>query len=249
MSDRTVNPGTTYSLVLKSGLCTVNERGVTVMSDSVIRFRSLRSDTLSVQGVNGFNRTYKGVIECRVVDGSLALINELSIEDYMAGLAEEPDTEPYEKQRAFAIAARTYAVFYMKPENRKFPGKPYDGSDSPAVFQSYVGVGFTANNPEWLRAVRSTANQILTYKGVIIKPPYFSSDDGRTRNPSEAGWKNFPASEIFQSKDDPWCKGLPMRGHGVGMSGCGALGQAKEGRSAEEILQYYYPGVSLLNLP
>jgi hypothetical protein len=245
MSDRPVNPGTTYSIVLKNGLCTINERGVTVMSDGVIRFRSLRSDMLTVQGVNGFNRTYRGVIECRVVDGSLALINELSLEDYMAGIAEEPDTEPYEKQKAFAIAARTYAAFYMKPENRKFPGKPYDGSDSPAVFQSYVGTTFTANNPEWFRAVKSSAGQVMTYQGSLIKPPYFSSDDGRTRSPSEAGWKNFPASEILQSKDDPWCKGLPMRGHGVGMSGCGALGQAKEGKSAEQILQYYYPGVRI----
>lgn len=79
----------------------------------------------------------------------------------------------------------------------------------------------------------------------IIKPPYFSSDDGRTRTPAEAGWKTFPFAEIFTSKPDPWCNGMTLRGHGVGMSGCGAEGQANEGKTGEEILKYYYPGTEL----
>ena len=82
---------------------------------------------------------------------------------------------------------------------------------------------------------------VLTKNGQLIKPPYFSSDDGRTRSPSEANWGNFPFSEIFTSKPDPWCKGLPLNGHGVGMSGCGAKEQALSGKTAEDILLYYYP--------
>jgi stage II sporulation protein D len=38
---------------------------------------------------------------------------------------------------------------------------------------------------------------------------------------------------------------MSLRGHGVGMSGCGAKAQAKEGKSAEQILQYYYKGVRI----
>lgn len=194
--------------------------------------------------VNGGQR-YRGVIECRVYGDNVILINELGLEDYMRGLAEEPDTEPYQKQRAFAIAARTYALYYMDPLHRKFPGAPYDGSDSPATFQAYAGHGFEENNDEWSRAVRHTDGLVLRYKGELIKAPYFSSDDGRTRSPAEAGWKDFPFAEIFASKSDPWCAGLPMAGHGVGMSGCGAKAQANEGKSAEEILQYYYPGTTV----
>ena len=37
-------------------------------------------------------------------------------------------------------------------------------------------------------------------------------------------------------------------GHGVGMSGCGARGQANEGKSYEQILQYYYPGATVTGL-
>jgi len=87
---------------------------------------------------------------------------------------------------------------------------------------------------------------VLMMDAKLIKPPYFTSDDGRTRSPLEAGWGNFPFAVVFQSKPDPWCTGLPMRGHGVGMSGCGARGQAIAGRSAEQILQYYYPGVRIV---
>jgi len=78
-----------------------------------------------------------------------------------------------------------------------------------------------------------------------VKAAYFSSDNGRTRSPAENGWKYFPHEEVFSSKPDPWCAGMPLAGHGVGMSGCGAKGQAKEGRTAEEILEYYYPGTTI----
>ncbi len=94
-------------------------------------------------------------------------------------------------------------------------------------------------------AVADTANLLLTKSNQIIKPPYFSSDDGRTKNPDDVGWTTFPFKEIFASKADPWCKGMENRGHGVGMSGCGAEGQANEGKTAEEILRYYYPGTVL----
>ncbi len=189
---------------------------------------------------------YRGTVTCQTIDGAPVLINVVSIEDYMLGITEEPDTEPYEKQRAFAIAARTYATYYIDPAHRKFAGKPYDGSDSPAEFQKYTGKKAEAGNPRWIKAVQSTAGMLLTKSNQVIKPPYFSSDDGRTRNPEEAGFgTSFPFAEIFVSKPDPWCSGMELRGHGVGMSGCGAEAQANEGKSAEEILQYYYPGTLL----
>lgn len=191
---------------------------------------------------------YRGTVTCITIDGKPAVINTLPLEEYLLGLAEEPDTEPYEKQRAFAIAARTYAAWYMQEKNRKFPNMPYDGNDSPASFQKYNGRSFEKANPRWLDAVASTSNQVLTYKGELIKPPYFSSNDGRTRSPIEAGWNNFPFAQIYSSKADPWCEGMELRGHGVGMSGCGAEAQAKDGKTGEEILQYYYPGTALTHL-
>ncbi len=191
---------------------------------------------------------YRGDVECETIEGRPAIINTLPIEEYLWGLAEEADTEPFEKQKAFAVAARSYAAFYMQKTKRKFPGMPYDGDDSPARFQAYGGKRFEQGNPQWVRAVRETANLVLMKNGTVIKAPYFSSSDGRTRSPSEIGWTTFPFAEIFSSKSDPWCKGMTLRGHGVGMSGCGAKAQALEGKSSDEILRYYYPTTRLTKL-
>jgi len=225
---------------------------VSSISTPVIRIRLTTRETdatsCSAYDLTSLKSLYRGDITCTVIAGKAALINEVDLEEYIAGLSEEPDTEPYEKQRAFALAARSYAAHYLDAEHRKFPGMPYDGDDSPARFQSYSGLTVERANPQWVRAVRSTKGQVLTVKGEILKAAYFSSDDGRTHSPAEQGWKDFPFAEVFVSKPDPWCKGLPMAGHGVGMSGCGAKGQANEGKTAEEILKYYYPGTTVEGL-
>lgn len=222
------------------------------VSSPLIRIRLSTRETgaasCNAYDLAALGNQYRGDVTCTVVSGRAALINEVDLEEYIAGLSEEPDTEPYEKQRAFAIAARSYAAYYLDGANRKFPGMPYDGDDSPARFQAYAGLTAERANPRWVRAAKSTAGQVLTVNGEIIKAAYFSSDDGRTRTPVENGWKNFPFEEVFASKADPWCKGLPMAGHGVGMSGCGAEGQANEGKTAEQILQYYYPGTVIEEL-
>ncbi len=225
---------------------TISDRGPTIK----IRLESRDKDLArcSDADLDALRSQYRGTLKCVDLDGDAAIINTITMEDYLMGLSEEPDTEPYEKQRAFAIAARTYAAHYMGDTYRKFPGKPYDGSDSPAIFQKYTGKNFEHNNPRWLDAVKDTANIVLTKDDTIIRPAYFSSDDGRTRAPSEIGWGSFPFAEIFTSKPDPWCDGMENRGHGVGMSGCGAEGQANDGATGEEILEYYYPGTLLKNV-
>jgi hypothetical protein len=239
--------GTSFTLRRQGSDCALESEGAE-LTRGIVRLDPGDGITTVTSWQRNARTRFRGVLECRVVDGQLALIDELPLDQYLRGLAEEPDTEMFEKQRAFAVAARTYAAYYMDASHRKFPGKPYDGSDLPSEFQIFGGVDFEAKNPQWLKAVQSTANEVLTVDGQIIKPPYFSSDDGRTRDPSEAGWTNYPFAGVFASKPDPWCQGMPLRGHGVGMSGCGAKGQAQEGKTAEQILQYYYPGTALTRL-
>ena len=130
----------------------------------------------------------------------------------------------------------------MSPNNRKFPGKPYDGDDTPARFQKYGGVYFEEQNPHWVQASENTKGLVIKKDGYIVKTPYFTADSGKTNSPKDIGWANFPFAEVFSSKDDPWCEGMIPRGHGVGMSGCGSRGQALDGKKAEEILEYYYQG-------
>ena len=229
-----------------------SSRSRVTASSPLIRIRLTKQEKgeASCEDVNlsEIQKKYRGSVSCLIVDGKAAIINAITLEQYLDGLAEEPDTEPYEKQRAFAIAARSYAAYYMEESHRKFPGKPYDGSDSPAEFQAYGGIAFEQANPRWVKAVRETANEVLMVDGEILRAPYYSSNDGRTYSPEEAGWRNFPFADVFSSKPDPWCAGMEKRGHGVGMSGCGSEGQANEGKTAEEILSYYYPGTALEKL-
>ncbi len=239
--------GETTTRLMQDGRSCVRTQKGQELSRGIVRIEGGESEWTIASWDRASNR-FRGTLECRVVNGQLVLINELPLEQYLYGLAEEPDTEPYEKQRAFAIAARTYAAYYLDANHRKFSGMPYDGSDNPAEFQKYGGVAFEERNPQWVRAVTATDSLVLKVGEAIIKPPYFSADDGRTRSPGEVGWENFPFAEIFSSKADPWCSGETLRGHGVGMSGCGAEGQANEGKTAEAILQYYYPGTSLKRL-
>ena len=121
--------------------------GTQKFSGTVLRFSS-DTGTVEVSPVGGKTRRYRGILECRMIGNNAQMINELSLEDYLRGLAEEPDTELYEKQRAFAMAARSYAAYWMQADHRKFPGMPYDGTDSPATFQSYAGALQEAANPQ-----------------------------------------------------------------------------------------------------
>lgn len=244
-----VSPATPAPVVRLSASVTPTVTQVTNTSTNGIRIRLTKQET-GASSCNDYDlpaikKLFRGAVTCVQQDDTAMLINTVELEDYLKGLAEEPDTEHPEKQRAFAIAARSYAAYYMQTTARKFPGMPYDGDDSPARFQSYGGLTFERGNPAWTQAVRSTKDMVLTKDNAIVRAPYFSADDGRTRSPEEIGWNNFPFAEVFGSKPDPWCNGDTLRGHGVGMSGCGAKGQANEGKTAEEILEYYYPSTTL----
>lgn len=197
---------------------------------------------LSVLNWERKDKDFRRLIEARIVDGKLILVNELPLEEYLAGIAEEPNDAPYEKIKAIMVIARSYAKFYMT-QAEKFPGKPYHLDDDPKNSQKYLGYGYEKRAPNVFKAVKETAGKVVTYNGKVVKTPYFSQSDGRTRSALEAfGWTNTP---YLQSVDDPDCEGLEQRGHGVGLSGCGAKARALRGETFEQIIKYYYQGVEI----
>jgi len=201
---------------------------------------------------------YRGTLEIRAVDGQLAVINELPLEDYLRGVAEPLPNDPEEKIKTLAVLARTYAYFYILPENRKFPNKPYDGSDDPSAFQKYIGYNYEKRGSAMVQAVEKTTGQILKYGNRFIKTPYFTSSDGYTRTAKEAGWDAFQFA-FTKKTADPWsCGGTSKniglicignrRGHGVGLSAAGAKGLADEGKTFKEIIDYFFEGLSLVKI-
>lgn len=195
-----------------------------------------------VNGKYNDNR-FRGVLEFRVLDGKLVVINELFLKDYLLGIGETQESDHLEKKKALAVAARSYAAFYLDENNRKYPGMPYDGSDDPAEFQKYLGQSLAERAPDWKKAVQETENKVLTFEGEIVKAPFHTSSGGMTISAKEKwGWTNTP---YLVAVSDPGCAGKSIQGHGVGMSGCGAEYFAESGKSYLEILEYFYPGTAV----
>jgi len=177
-------------------------------------------------------------------ESKLIAINELSMKYYLRGVGESTESEPVEKQKAMAVIARTYAQYYIE-KDQKFPGKPYQANDDPDVFQKYLGYGYEIRAPHWVEAVTNTQGRVVTYNGILVKTPYFSSTDGTaTKSAQEVwGWTDTP---YLVSVPDPLCTtSTSFSGHGVGLSGCGATAAANAGKTYVEILKYYYTGVEV----
>lgn len=209
-------------------------------ADSYVKIKPKAKSLFEIINKTNDNE-FRGAVETRKIDGKLTVINELPIEDYLKGVAEAVNNTPIEKTKALSILARTYAMYYMT-KAEKFPGKPYHLDDDPKNTQKYLGLSFEKRAPNVVKAVKETKGQIVIYEGKLVKTPYFSQSDGRTRGAEEVwGWKNAP---YLISVPDPACKG-PLKGHGVGLSGCGADAMARQGKTAEEIIKYYYKGVEI----
>ena len=180
-----------------------------------------------------------------MVDNTLTVINELPLEEYLLGLGEVSDSEHSEKIKAIMVAARTYAYYYITADE-KFPGKPYHLDDTPEASQKYIGYGFETRSKNISTGVKATKGEVVTYKGTVVKTPYFSQSDGvRTKSAKEVwGW----SADYLVGVDDTYCKKTAFYGHGVGMSGCGASGMADQGFKYKEILKHYYTGVGIADL-
>ncbi len=245
----TLNFGDAANVSAESGKYRIQAGDSNFLKSDPIRFVP---DNNAILKIKNFNRTtgwssndneYRGILEIRD-DGGLIAINELPLEDYMKGIAEETNDELTEKIKAVMVAARSYAQYYISSD-RKFPGKPYDLDDSPAVSQKYLGYGFEKRAPNVVAAVEATNGEVITYGGKVVKTPFFSQSDGvKTKSAQEVwGWTTTP---YLVSVDDSYCKGSTgFAGHGVGMSGCGARGMAEQGKNYREILQHYFTGVEV----
>jgi hypothetical protein len=196
------------------------------------------------KGASGtnYNRFRGNIIVQRDSAGKgLWAINEIRTEDYVRGIAETSDNAPIAFQKALAVAARTYVLNHTSLGGRQ-PHNGFDITNTPND-QWYRGFNNEKNTPEFSSSINATSGQVISYNGKLIPALYFSGSDGRTRSAKEV-WHSskFP---YLQSKPDPY-GGKTLRGHGVGMSGDGAVNYArKENWDYKKILHYYYTDVKL----
>jgi hypothetical protein len=171
-------------------------------------------------------------------DREFFVVNQLPLEHYLWGLAEEPVTEPDEKKHAIHILARSYAYVYSGTK-RKFKTPAYDLEDDPASSQFYLGYDWERYHSQQKKLIADTRGQVLTYKNQAVIGPYFTQSGGE----SSDQWRSqYPWTK---KQKLPFDEGLEPRGHGVGLSGNTARELAKQGRNYEEIIRYFFDGVQI----
>ncbi len=173
------------------------------------------------------------------------LTNTLPLDLYMRWIIESNDSEPLEKNKAMSLISKNYILFYLHPSHRH-PSIPewasYNAVDDARIFQKYAGAGVDLTLTKRRQALEATANQVVTYDGNLVILPYFSCSAWFTRSAQEKWWRQ--DTPYLTSVYDPApCN--DFNGHGVGLAGNWAKFMANNGSSYEDIIQYFYPGVSL----
>lgn len=171
------------------GLLAMDDAGVPVVFKTPVVVRAGRTNItvngsdyrrLTFAGVSKVqinSRPYRGRVEVSLQDGALLVVNELLLEEYLAGLinSEISSAWPIEAVKAQAVIARTYAL------NRKSArsGALYH-LESSVMDQVYDGAD--GEDPRAVRGVEETAGEVLTYQGTVIQAFYHSSCGGKTES-------------------------------------------------------------------
>jgi SpoIID/LytB domain protein len=129
--------------------------------------------------------------------GSLEIVAELPMEQYLRGLAEVPSSWPTEALRAQAIAGRTFAAYRLgRPQSPRFD-----------LYATVTDQAYTGSEVElrggsrWIDAVNDTAGLVITSGGEPIQAFYSSSNGGS----SEASEYVFvSALSYLRPVADPW---------------------------------------------
>lgn len=201
------------------------------------------SRLVSWKGNKNFN-AYRNVFEYVYSNKSAVpwVVNELLLDEYVAGIGETSNGAAMEYIKAILVAARSYAYFHM---NNGVPAdqRTYDVVAT-TVDQLYLGYHSEVLMPRVVQAGRVTYGEMVTHGGTPVVTPYFANSDGNTR-----GWK-----EVWGGTDKPWIQGVncvydigkTMHGHGVGMSAQDAAMRAdKDAWTYDQLLKYYYTGVNV----
>ena len=138
-----------------------------------LRLRAVGGPGLRVNG-----REYTGVIEIRRSDDGLLVVNELPLEEYLAGVLKAEASEQWgmEMLRAQAIVARTYAAYHRQANQ----AKPFHIVAS-TLHQQYAG-RVAPDSPIWT-AVKETERQILLWEGQLFPAFYHTDSGGHTEDP------------------------------------------------------------------
>jgi stage II sporulation protein D len=172
-------------------------------ASAVYSGRWVAIDPVGAGGIRVQGHRYRGRILVFLNDrGTLNLINELPVEEYLRGVVpSEMGPEQYrqlEALKAQAVAARTYTLRNLGEFSR-------EGYDICATPRCQVYGGMDAEHPLSDRAVAETSSQVLLYGGELVDALYSSTCGGHTED----------VKVMFPFKEEPYLKGVPCMEEGT----------------------------------
>lgn len=183
---------------------------------------------------------FRDTLELRLaMTGYVWVINELGMENYLKGMAEESESAHPEFLKAMAVAERSYAYYHLKNPAKHSAGGFTLDADNDQVYRGYMREKIS---PNAVAAVEATRGMVVTYNGEPADTPYFARSNGKTKSAKAVWGTNKP---WLISVATPYDKGKTQWGHGVGMSARDGLYRAKDGANWDDILKYYYTGIDL----
>jgi stage II sporulation protein D len=183
-----------------------------------IRLTPVNGESLRLNG-----RDYPGTIEVAPSGDGLVVVNELPLEEYLAGAvkAEAGDRMPVEMLKAQAIVARTYAAYHRQQN----AGRLYHLTASTA-HQQYLG-RVAKDSPAWA-AVRETERQVALWDGRLFPAFYHTDSGGYTEDPRAVfAARNMPALRPVRaefpssSPHQRWRLEIPLAELGARLLGAG----------------------------
>ena len=219
----TMAPGETWRVSWDepSEECTIDRDGTEVHASSTCGFRLEWSDQPTTRvSVPEVGRVFpRGAIEFvgPVVNNQRGFhfVAEITLEDYLYGIAEVPTTWPDEALKAQIVAARTYAA---EQSRRRIAAFAANGGVRPDCSchlrwdhydQTYRGAAVEdgAGGAAWVAAVDATAGEVVVYPdgGTGMAETYYSSSTGGATENVWDVWGSNPTTYAYlASVPDPW---------------------------------------------
>ncbi|WP_051251184.1 SpoIID/LytB domain-containing protein [Paenibacillus harenae] len=146
-------------------------------------------------------RSYRGMFELSVLNGRMAVVNELPFEQYLYSVVgvEMYPTWPAEALKAQAVAARSFVL------NKGFAFQIAHVVDT-TLSQAYYGTG--SETPSTIAAVDATAGEVILYNGKAIEALYSSNAGGMTADAKEIWNNQVPYLQPVKSSDSSSEAGL-----------------------------------------
>ena len=219
-------------------------------------FEILTYEDYNWNNTTNFNK-FRGTLKVAYSSNSnkVWLVNELPFEDYLLGVAEAVNSDPKEYQKAFAISARSYAMFHLEKGGKRGTNEIFHLNNTSSD-QVYRGYGWELYSPNLPIAVKETRDEVIKYNGKTARAVYSSDSGGVTKNACSL-WRG-----VFCTADYGYLEGgvydpagtqrrdaaQIAKSHGVGMSAAGGRRLAELGKNYQEILKYYYKNIEIVKL-